>query len=248
MRRLIIPGVLCVVAVAGCAGTRTDVADTTVLRPAPSTTAMVSTTAPLTTDPTAPMGLSFPGPPVPVITAPASAPRARRAAPPCGEIDRTHYCVWGTRPIDLTISNSRFATFASSVRQTFIAMSDVMGSAEVVFGGEGVGEFSVAPQGTMPSAVCASTVLTTETGVEVSRVDLVAPGNRGGLEKVTVPLWAGLLPGARYAIELRVMPGCANRKFTTMVAMSTDWKYPAASGTLAVDSRKSIGSLWARID
>ena len=248
MRRFIVPWILCVVAVAGCTGTRTDVADTTVLPPTPSTTAMVSTTAPLTTDPTAPTGLSFPGPPVPVITAPASAPGARRTAPPCDEPDGTHYCVWGTRPIDLTISNSRFATFASSVRQTFTAMSDVMGSAEVVFGGDGVGEFSVAPQGTMPSAVCASTVLTTETGVEVSRVDLVAPGNRGGLETVTVPLWAGLLPGARYAIELRVMPGCANRRFTTMVAMSTDWKYPAASGTLTVDSRKSIGSLWARVD
>lgn len=254
MRRLIVPGVLCALAVAGCAGTRTDVADTSVLPPAPSTTAMVSTTAPPTTDPTVqtdptvPTGLTFPGPPAPVITAPVSTPRARRAAPPCDDPDGTHYCIRGTVPIDLTVTNSRFATFASSVRQTFVAMSDALGSVEVVFGGDGVGGFSVAPQGAMPSAVCASTVLTTETGVEVSRVDLVAPGTRGALEEVTVPLGAGLLPGARYAVELRVMPGCANRRFTTLVAMSSDWKYPAGSGTLTVDGRRSIGSLWARVD
>lgn len=151
-------------------------------------------------------------------------------------------------PVDLTVTNSRFATFRATARQSFVAPVDVVGSVQTVLGGEGVSGFTVAPDEAMPSNVCVSAVLVTETGVEVKRVDLAVSGNRGGLEEITVPLAAGLVPGAVYAIELEVMPGCAARRFTTLVAMSSDWKYPGSSGQLRIDGRPSIGSLWARIN
>jgi hypothetical protein len=36
--------------------------------------------------------------------------------------------------------------------------------------------------------------------------------------------------------------------FTAMAVMTSDWKYPRAYGDLTVDGRRSIGSLWGRID
>lgn len=233
-----------VVGLVACGGGN---ASTTTLPVAPTTSTAVpdQTTTPPTsvgTDTTLPEVLP------PLVTAPSVSPRPRRAVEPCDEPEGTDYCVWGTSPIDLTVNNSRRATFVTSVRQTFVALSEEVESVRLVIGATGSGGFSSVAAGAPLSSVCLSVVLSTETGLEVGRLDLESTDTRGVVEDITSPLLIGLLPGTVYAIAIEAMPGCAGKIFATMVAMSSDWKYPAASGRLEIDGRRSSGSIWAEVD
>lgn len=216
-----------------------------VANPATTVTSTTSTTVPTTTTIE-----TIPPPPtesIPPITTPASPPVAQQAGGPCTDPKDTQYCVWGTPPIDLTVNNSRYASFMTSTRQSFTAVSEGATTFTTQIGVEGAGQFSLAPSDLPLESTCVGIVLRTKTGLPVARVNLVAQSMQTSLEQVTVPLVSGLVPGARYVLELKSMPQCVGRTFTMMVAMNSAWKYPRDSGKLTIDGRESVGSLWARL-
>lgn len=237
--------VLVLFAVASCGGPATTDVSLPSTTPATNTTVPVPTSLASTTTSAATLPPELPPP---SITAPEVRPKARKAVEPCNEPDDVHYCIWGTMPVDLTINNSRRAVFTSSARQTFVALAEDLSLVQLSLGVAGAGGLTTAEPNAVASSVCVSVSISTETGLELVRTDLVPSDSRGVIENVTIPLATGMLPGAVHALTITAKSGCIGRKMVTMVAMSSDWKYPAASGRLDVDGRRSIGSLWARVD
>ena len=209
----------------------------------PTTTSSTATTTTTTLDPTAP------APPItePTYAPPRVAPRATTAAGECVDPTDTEYCVWGTMPVELTVNNSRTATFTTNMRQSFTAVSGGIDSVSIEIGATGAGGFVAAPEGATGDESCMSMVLRTTTGISLARTHLVSTTLLGSIEKVDLPLRAGLIPGARYVLEVRTMPACVGRSLFAMVAMASEWKYPHDYGKLTIDGRPSVGSLWARI-
>ena len=223
--------------VAGCSRGKADPVTTTSV---PRTTSTTSTSTTTTLEP------------VPEITTPTFAPppvqpRARKATDRCADPSGTDYCVWGTMPVELTVNNSRVSSFSTNMRQSFTATSDATESIALRIGAVDAGGFVAAPEGSMPEEACVGLVLRTPTGVSIARTHLAATTQQTSLELVEVPLASGLIPGARYVLEVRSLPGCAGRRLSAMVAMDSQWKYPHEHGKLTIDGRPSVGSLWARI-
>lgn len=240
MKRLITAVIIATLVLSSC-GTGT--------RSMPGTSALTtSTTVPASTSSTTEVSTTVPEAPRPSFSFPTNRPTVRLATGPCEVPGDSHYCVWGTRPVELTVNNSRQAEFASSASQTFTALSQGMNNVRTEIGVEGAGRLEPAPEGAMPATVCVALVLMTEVGLEIGRSDLVSGGDGTTTEAVDVPLNTGLIPGARYALEVRQMPACAGKTMRVMVAMSSSWKYPRSAGSLTIDGHESIGSLWARID
>jgi hypothetical protein len=175
-------------------------------------------------------------------------PRAKLAADECEYPEGSHYCIWGTEPIDLVVNNSRIAYIQQSVVQSFTAVSDQISMVEVPLQTSDIGELVLLNQALTPSASCLSVHLTTETGRRISSVYYADAGGVGRLQLVEVPLVASVQVGGRYKLEVLKEPACVPRSLAIRITTSSFWKYPKASGTLILDSQTSIGSLWARIN
>ncbi|NBR68240.1 MAG: hypothetical protein EBT79_13385 [Actinobacteria bacterium] len=246
MRRIAALVVLCgLVASCGDAAPAVESVPATSSSAAPPTSVSVTTVVPVAT--TVPVAPTFPEGPS-TVSVPEVPPRPRNSAGACARPDGSHYCVWGTKPLDLTVNNSRFASFSRSIEQSFTALSGRMSSIETELGASAAGAFEEIPAGEEIGSACFVITVTTESGAEVGVLRLVATARTASHEPVSVPLEAPLVAGLRYRLRVSPGPACAGMTFTAMVAMSSNWKYPQASGALFVDGRKSNGSLWARVD
>ncbi len=115
-------------------------------------------------------------------------------------------------------------------------------------GASAAGAFEEIPAGEEIGSVCLVITVTTDSSAEIGVLRLVATGRTASHEPMSVPLEAPLVAGLRYRLRVSPGPACTGISFTAMVAMSSNWKYPQASGALFVDGRKSNGSMWARVD
>lgn len=233
------------IALASCGGGSSTSTTTATTAPAPVTSVASTTTS--TTTSTSIVPPTFPDDPG-QGSVPAVAPRARNSIGPCLRPEGSHYCVWGDRPLDLTVNNSRFVSFGSSIEQSFTALSGEMSVLQTELGASSAGDFEVAPAGTTSDRMCLHVSLAAGSGTEIAGIDLVAGTRTSSHEPVTLPLESSLVPGSRYSVTVRGGPACGGMTFTAMAVMTSDWKYPRAYGDLTVDGRRSIGSLWGRID
>jgi hypothetical protein len=174
--------------------------------------------------------------------------KGRKTAGPCvgaGEID---YCVWGTRPVDKTISNSRRAEFVSVIEQGFTSMSDSMETVQMEFESRTIGKFVAATEATDPNAICMQVSIASSQGLPLSTMAYTHKDSKGVRQRVTIPVVNALIPGTKHLLKIQKGPACAVHDLSVMVAMSSKYKYPSKYGTLTIDGRKSTGSLWALID
>ena len=112
---------------AACSGKGSTTTTTSSTSTTTSTTTTSTTTTSTTTIPVAPE-ISTPAETIPVIKT-----EGRKTAGPCVGVSDADYCVWGTRPIDKTITNSRRVAFDSLIEQGFTSMSDSLDTVEMDF-------------------------------------------------------------------------------------------------------------------
>lgn len=74
-----------------------------------------------------------------------------------------------------------------------------------------------------------------------------AKNTTGVRQRVTMPVINALIPGTKHSLKIQKGPACVGLDLSVMVAMSSQYKYPAKYGTLTIDGSKSTGSLWALI-
>jgi len=225
---------------AACSGKSST--PTTTSTTTPSTTTTTSTTTTSTTIPVAPV-ISSPSETVPVIKT-----EGHKTAGPCVGIGKVDYCVWGTRPVDKTITNSRSVEFASVVEQGFTSLSDSMNTVQVEFESRTIGKFIEATEATDPNAVCMQVSIASSQGLPLSTMSYTDKNGTGVRQRVTMPVINALIPGTKHSLKIQKGPACAVHDLSVMVAMSSQYKYPSKYGTLKVDGKKSTGSLWALID
>jgi len=225
---------------AACSGKSST--PTTTSTTTPSTTTTTSTTTTSTTIPVAPV-ISSPSETVPVIKT-----EGHKTAGPCVGIGKVDYCVWGTRPVDKTITNSRSVEFASVVEQGFTSLSDSMNTVQVEFESRTIGKFIEATEATDPNAVCMQVSIASSQGLPLSTMSYTDKNGTGVRQRVTMPVVNALIPGTKHSLKIQKGPACAAHDLSVMVAMSSQYKYPSKYGTLKVDGKKSTGSLWALID
>jgi len=234
--------------VAACSGGEaaptTTVATTTTSTSTTTTTTITTTTTTTTTIPVAPETVPI----VPSTTKPIETPRPANATGPCESPDGTVYCVWGTKPVDLTVNNSRIAEFNLSIDQVFTATDEYVSSATVEITSRTIGTLTEATDQTTNDQVCVRVNLGAEGGLPAASIGYTVKTTRGATQQLEVPLESALIPNERYVLSIVKGPACAARDIATFVAMSSKWKYPKKSGSLTLDGRDSIGSLWARID
>ena len=226
---------------AACSGNSGTSATTTSTSTTSSTTT-TSTTTTTTTIPVAPE-ISTPTETVPVIK-----PEGRKTTGPCVGAGKVDYCVWGTRPVDKTITNSRRVEFVSMVEQGFTSMSDSMETVQMEFESRTIGKFIEATEATDPNAICVQVSIASSQGLPLSTMAYTDRDGTGVRQRVTMPVVNALIPGAKHALKIQKGPACLVQDLSVMVAMSSDYKYPSKYGTLKIDGRKSNGSLWAVID
>jgi hypothetical protein len=85
-------------------------------------------------------------------------------------------------------------------------------------------------------------------GLPLSTMSYTDKDGTGVRQRITMPVVNALIPGTKHSLKIQKGPACASHDLSVMVAMSSQYKYPSKYGTLKVDGRKSIGSLWALID
>jgi hypothetical protein len=207
-----------------------------------STTTTSTTTTSTTTIPVAPE-ISTPAETIPVIKT-----EGRKTAGPCVGVSDADYCVWGTRPVDKTITNSRSAVFESVIEQGFTSMSDSMEFVQMEFESRTIGKFIAATEATDPSAICMQVSIASSQGLPLSTMAYTDKDGTGVRQRVTMPVVNALIPGTKHALKIQKGPACTAHDLSVMVAMSSEYKYPSKYGTLKIDGRKSNGSLWALID
>lgn len=211
---------------------------TTVSTTSTSTTGLPTATVTLPRVPERPSSTPIPEPEV---------PRAKLAADECEYPEGSHYCIWGTEPIDLVVNNSRVANVQQSVVQSFSAVSNQISMVEVPLQTSDIGELVFLKQSQKQFA-CVSVHLMTESGLRIASAFYGDAGGVGRLQQVEVPLIASIQVGKKYQLEVSKELACVSRSLAVRIATSSLWKYPKSSGSLIVDSNSSIGSLWARID
>ena len=211
---------------------------TTVSTTSTSTTGPPTATVTLPRVPERPSSTPIPEPEV---------PRAKLAADECEYPEGSHYCIWGTEPIDLVVNNSRIAYIQQSVVQSFTAASDQISMVEVPLQTSDIGELVVLNQ-SQNQLACVSVHLMSESGLRIASVFYGDAGGVGRLQQVEVPLIASLLVGRKFQLQISKEPACSSRSLAVRIATSSLWKYPKASGSLIIDTNSSIGSLWARIE
>lgn len=217
-----------------------DNSSTTSVEFVPSTTVFETTTT--TTLP--PLGVT----PSTTSIPPSQVPRAKNAVGDCEFPEGSHYCIWGTEPIDLVVNNSRTADVAREATQTFTAVSTNVTMAQIPLRTTDIGELQLRTAANSQVAPCLSVLLFTSSGYPVASAVYVNGGGFGRYQTLEVPLRSNLRVGEKYSLQIVKSPACATSSLAIRIAMSTLWKYPQAYGELSVDGRKSIGSLWARID
>jgi len=207
-----------------------------------TTTTSTTTTTTTTTIPVAPEISS------PALTVPVIKTEGRKTAGPCVDIGVVDYCVWGTRPVDKTITNSRSVEFASVIEQGFTSMSDSMETVQMEFESRVIGKFIEATEATDPNAICIQVSIASSQGLPLSTMSYTHKNATGVRQRVTMPVVNALIPGAKHSLKIQKGPACVEHDLSVMVAMSSQYKYPTKYGTLKVDGSKSTGSLWALID
>jgi len=210
----------------------------TVSNTSTSTTEPLTTTVTLPRVPERPSSTPIPEPEV---------PRAKLAADECEYPEGSHYCIWGTEPLDLVLNNSRVANVQQSVVQSFSAVTNQISMVEVPLQTSDIGELALLNQSQKQFA-CVSVHLMSESGLRIASAFYGDAGGAGRLQRVEVPLIASIQVGKKYQLEVLKEPACVSRSLAVRIATSSLWKYPKASGSLTLDSNSSIGSLWARIN
>jgi len=226
---------------AACSG-KSSTPTTTTATTTSTTTSTTTTTTTTTTIPVAPEISS------PALTVPVIKTEGRKTAGPCVDIGVVDYCVWGTRPVDKTITNSRSVEFASVIEQGFTSMSDSMETIQMEFESRVIGKFIEATEATDPNAICMQVSIASFQGLPLSTMSYTDKDGTGVRQRITMPVVNALIPGTKHSLKIQKGPACASHDLSVMVAMSSQYKYPSKYGTLTVDGRKSIGSLWALID
>ena len=227
---------------AACSGKGSTTTTTSSTSTTTSTTTTSTTTTSTTTIPVAPE-ISTPAETIPVIKT-----EGRKTAGPCVGVSDADYCVWGTRPIDKTITNSRSVAFDSLIEQGFTSMSDSMETVEMEFESRTIGKFIAATEATDPNAICMQVSIASSQGLPLSTMSYTDKDGTGVRQRVTMPVVNALIPGTKHALKIQKGPACLVHDLSVMVAMSSKYKYPSKYGTLKIDGRKSTGSLWALID
>ena len=227
--------------VTACSGS-SSAPTTTTQTSTTTTTSTTSTTTTTTTIPVAPE-ISSPAETVPVIKT-----EGRKTAGPCVDVGVVDYCVWGTRPVDKTITNSRSVEFASVIEQGFTSMSDSMETVQMEFESRVIGKFIAATEATDPNAICMQVSIASSQGLPLSTMAYTDKDGTGVRQRITMPVVNALIPGTKHTLKIQKGPACISHDLSVMVAMSSQYKYPKEFGTLTIDGRNSIGSLWALID
>jgi hypothetical protein len=239
-RKILMIAGLCL-SLAACSGS-SSAPTTTATTSTTTTTSTTSTTTTTTTIPVAPE-ISSPAETVPVIKT-----EGRKTAGPCVDVGVVDYCVWGTRPVDKTITNSRSVEFTSVIEQGFTSMSDSMNTIQMEFESRVIGKFIEATEATDPNAICMQVSIASFQGLPLSTMSYTDRDGTGVRQRITMPVVNALIPGTKHSLKIQKGPACTSHDLSVMVAMSSQYKYPSKYGTLKVDGRKSIGSLWALID
>jgi hypothetical protein len=239
-RKILMIAGLCL-SLAACSGS-SSAPTTTATTSTTTTTSTTSTTTTTTTIPVAPE-ISSPAETVPVIKT-----EGRKTAGPCVDVGVVDYCVWGTRPVDKTITNSRRVEFTSVIEQGFTSMSDSMNTIQMEFESRVIGKFIEATEATDPNAICMQVSIASFQGLPLSTMSYTDKDGTGVRQRITMPVVNALIPGTKHSLKIQKGPACTSHDLSVMVAMSSQYKYPSKYGTLKVDGRKSIGSLWALID
>lgn len=183
------------------------------------------------------------------MTVPETVPAARRTGyGPCENRDGSQYCVWGTRPLPLTVVNSRKAPFTGWLRQGFTPVGRSISAVTLLLESRTVGSLALATEETTRDQVCVRVTLTSDMGLPIATASLVTSSTKGVRQEVKVPLVSSVVPGALHKLMIEKGPACIANDLSTYIAMSSDFKYPREFGKLSVDGKVSIGSLWARID
>lgn len=232
------------VVVSSCSGGSAEPTSTTMSSTTTSTSTSTTTTSTTTTTiPIAP-------PPTDVqLTVPETVPKARRTGyGPCENSEGAQYCVWGTRPLPLTVINSRKAAFIGWMRQGFTPVSRTISGVTLLLESRTVGALTLATEETTRDQVCVRVTLTSDMGLPIATAALVTASDKGVRQEIRVPLESSVVPGALHKLMIEKGPACTARDLATYVAMSSNFKYPREFGKLSVDGKVSIGSLWARID
>ena len=227
--------------VTACSGS-SSAPTTTTQTSTTTTTSTTSTTTTTTTIPVAPE-ISSPAETVPVIKT-----EGRKTAGPCVDVGVVDYCVWGTRPVDKTITNSRSVEFTSVIEQGFTSMSDSMETVQMEFESRVIGKFIAATEATDPNTICMQISIASSQGLPLSTMSYTDKDGTGVRQRITMPVVNALIPGAKHSLKIQKGPACTAHDLSVMVAMSSQYKYPSKYGTLKIDGRKSTGSLWALID
>ena len=239
-RKILMIASLCL-SVTACSGS-SSAPTTTTPTSTTTTTSTTSTTTTTTTIPVAPE-ISSPAETVPVIKT-----EGRKTAGPCVDVGVVDYCVWGTRPVDKTITNSRSVEFASVIEQGFTSMSDSMETVQMEFESRVIGKFIAATEATDPNAICMQVSIASSQGLPLSTMAYTDKDGTGVRQRITMPVMNALIPGTKHTLKIQKGPACTAHDLSVMVAMSSQYKYPSKYGTLKIDGRKSTGSLWALID
>ena len=174
-------------------------------------------------------------------------PRAKLAAGECEYPEGTHYCIWGTEPLDLVVNNSSIATVQQNVAQTFTAATDEISMVELPLQTSDIGELVLLNQSQSPNVACVSVHLMSEGGRRIASAIYGDNGGVGRLQLLEVPLVASVQVGSRYKVEIAKEPACVSRSLAVRIATASAWRYPKASGRLFLDSQTWTGSLWALI-
>jgi ABC-type glycerol-3-phosphate transport system substrate-binding protein len=114
-RKILIIASFCL-SITACSGSSSAPTTTTPTSTTTTSTTSTTTTTTTTTIPVAPE-ISSPTQTVPVIKT-----DGRKTEGPCVDVGVVDYCVWGTRPVDKTITNSRRVEFVSMIEQGFTSM------------------------------------------------------------------------------------------------------------------------------
>ncbi|MFZ4112664.1 MAG: hypothetical protein ACOYKG_05750 [Ilumatobacteraceae bacterium] len=169
-------------------------------------------------------------------------------AGPCVGVGEVDYCVWGTRPVDKTITNSRSVEITSGIEQGFTSMSDSMNTVQTEFESRTIGTLIEATEATDPNAICVQVSIASNQGLPLSTFAYTAKNTTGVRQRISMPVINALIPGTKHSLKIQKGPACLNRDLSVMIAMSSQYKYPSKYGTLLVNGNKSTGSLWALID
>jgi hypothetical protein len=227
-----------------CSNSISTVASTVAVQP-PSTVSTTSTSLkPPATTVTLPR---FPATPANTPIPEPEVPRAKIAAGECEHPEGSHYCIWGTEPLDLVVNNSSIANVQHNMVQTFTAVRDKISMVELALQTFDTGELLLLNPSQSQTIACISVHLMSESGLRIASASYGDAGGFGRLQQVEAPLNASLVVGRKYQLQIVKEPACVSRSLAVRIATASAWRYPKASGRLFLDSEKWTGSLWARI-